>query len=82
MAKASKIQFNDNEKDILCEIGNMCAGNATTALAQILGKRIELELPSVKVIDVEKLPFYLKIDPEENVIGIHLQIWEGPGATL
>jgi chemotaxis protein CheC len=77
MGKARKIKFSVAEKDILCEIGNMCAGNATTALAQILGKRIELELPSVNVIDSQKLPYYLKIDPEEPVIGIHLQIWGG-----
>ena len=77
MAKAVKIKFSPAEKDILCEIGNMCAGNATTALAQILGKRIELELPSVQVINTEKLPFYLKIDPAEPIIGIHLQIWGG-----
>jgi chemotaxis protein CheC len=77
MAKSVKIKFNAAEKDILCEIGNMCAGNATTALAQILGRRIELELPSVNVIDSEKIPYYLKIDPEEQVIGVHVQIWGG-----
>ena len=77
MAKACKFRFNANEKDILGEIGNMCAGNATTALAQILGKRIDLELPSVKVIDVADLPRLLKVDPEEPIIGIHMQIWGG-----
>lgn len=77
MAKASKIQFNASERDILGEIGNMCAGNATTALAQILGKRIDLELPSVKVISVAELPQLLKVDSEEPIIGIHMQIWGG-----
>jgi chemotaxis protein CheY-P-specific phosphatase CheC len=38
MIKDSGIKFTEGEKDILCEIGNMCAGNATTALAQVLGK--------------------------------------------
>jgi chemotaxis protein CheC len=71
------VKFSAMEKDILGEIGNMCAGNATTALAQILGRRIELELPSVKIINATKLPVYLKVDPEDPVIGIHMQIWGG-----
>jgi chemotaxis protein CheC len=71
------VKFTAMEKDILAEIGNMCAGNATTALAQILGRRIELELPSVKIVNVSKLPTYLKVDPEDPIIGIHMQIWGG-----
>jgi len=77
MAKKVSMKFTDSEKDILAEIGNMCAGNATTALAQILGKRIELELPSVDVVNVAQLPKFLRVDPEESIIGIHLQIWGG-----
>jgi len=77
MAKKSAMKFTAAEKDILAEIGNMCAGNATTALAQILGKRIELELPSVEVVNVTQLPKFLRVDPEESIIGIHLQIWGG-----
>jgi len=72
-----KAKFTPLEKDILTEIGNMCAGNATTALAQILGRRIELELPSVKIINVSRLPTYLRVDPEDPIIGIHMQIWGG-----
>lgn len=65
------------EKDILAEIGNMCVGNATTALAQILGRRVELELPSVKVIGISQLHTFLGIDKEEPIIGIHMQILGG-----
>lgn len=69
------LQFTPAEKDILSEIGNVCAGNATTALAQILGKRIELELPNIKIISANRLASHLNVDPEENIIGIHLKIW-------
>lgn len=62
------------EKDILTEIGSMCAGNATTALAQILGKRIELEVPSVKIVSLKKLPWYVSSHPEEIIVGVHMQI--------
>jgi chemotaxis protein CheC len=72
-----RIQLNAFEKDILAEIGNMCVGNATTALAQILGKRIELELPNVSVINVDKLHVYLRVEPEEPILGIHMQILGG-----
>ena len=72
-----KIEFNAVEKDILQEIGNMCAGNATTALAEILGRRIELELPHMKIVSVPTLSQHLGVDPEEPVIGIHVQIWGG-----
>ena len=72
-----KMNLTDMEKDILKEIGNMCAGNATTALAQIIGRRIELELPSVSVIEVQQLPKFMNVDPEEPIIGIHMHIWGG-----
>ena len=62
------------EKDILTEIGSMCAGNATTALAQILGRRVELQFPHVKLVTFNKLPLDLSSYPEEVVMGIHMQI--------
>ncbi|HNQ50690.1 MAG: chemotaxis protein CheC [Candidatus Omnitrophica bacterium] len=72
-----KIRLSSFEKDILGEIGTMCVGNATTALAQILGKRIELELPGVTVININKLHTYLHVDPEDSVLGIHMQVLGG-----
>jgi len=72
-----KMKLNAFEKDILGEIGTMCVGNATTALAQIVGKRIELELPGVNIININKLHTYLHVDPEEPVLGIHMQILGG-----
>lgn len=71
------IVLNNYEKDILSEIGNMCVGNATTALAQILGKRIEIEMPSVRVISIDKLHVYVHVEPEEPILGIHMQILGG-----
>ncbi|HQJ15271.1 MAG TPA: chemotaxis protein CheC [Candidatus Omnitrophota bacterium] len=72
-----KIKLSAFEKDILGEIGTMCVGNATTALAQILGKRIELDLPGVSVININKLHTYLRVDPEDSVLGIHMQVLGG-----
>jgi chemotaxis protein CheC len=72
-----KIKLSAFEKDVLGEIGNMCVGNATTALAQILGKRIELDLPGVAVIAIKDLHKSLRVDPEESILGIHMQILGG-----
>lgn len=70
-------ELNAVDKDVLKEIGNMCAGNATTALAEILNRRIELELPNMKIVNLSELPQHLRVDPEGPVIGVHVQIWGG-----
>lgn len=41
--------------DILKEIGNIGAGNATTALASMLQCRIDMNVPEVKLIEVDEL---------------------------
>lgn len=41
--------------DVLKEIGNIGAGNATTALAQMLQCRIDMNVPEVKLIEVDEL---------------------------
>lgn len=66
-------KLSDFEKEILKEVGNMCAGNATTALAQILGRRIGLEIPKIKITQMGELAKLLG-HPEENIVGIHMQI--------
>lgn len=46
-------ELNDEQLDVLREIGNIGAGNAATALATILDDRVEITLPKVKVIDFD-----------------------------
>lgn len=41
--------------DVLREIGNIGAGNATTALASMLQCRIDMNVPEVKLIEVDEL---------------------------
>lgn len=41
--------------DVLKELGNIGAGNATTALSVLLGSRLEMELPIVKVLDFDEI---------------------------
>ncbi len=65
------------EKDILTEVGSICAGNATTALVQMVGKKISLNLPSLDIVNIQELPRYLASYADEVVIGLHMQILGG-----
>ncbi len=41
--------------DILREIGNIGAGNATTALAQMINKKIDMGMPQVNILEFKEL---------------------------
>jgi chemotaxis protein CheC len=73
----SKEKLTVLEKDILTEVGSICAGNATTALVQMVGKKIYLNLPSLDIVNIKELPRYLASYADEVVIGIHMQILGG-----
>jgi chemotaxis protein CheC len=66
---------NDNNEyfDVLREIGNIGAGNATSALAQMLGRKVELSVPQVKLLDFKDVGG--AIGGEEQIMaGIYLLI--------
>lgn len=72
----SKIDFNqDNEEyfDVLREIGNVGASNASAALAQLLGRRVEVHVPKVKLLDFSNVG--KAIGGEEQIMaGIYLRV--------
>ena len=41
--------------DILKELGNIGAGNATTALAQMLGCKVDMKVPQVKLLKFQEV---------------------------
>lgn len=43
------------EFDVLTEIGNIGAGNATTALSQLINTRIDMNVPRVKMLTFAEL---------------------------
>ena len=51
MAIGKYEDLNDMQIDVLREVGNIGSGNATTALSSMVGKLIDIEVPSVKVLD-------------------------------
>lgn len=47
--------MDDLEFDVLTEIGNIGAGNATTALSQLINTRIDMRVPQVKLLSFAEL---------------------------
>ncbi|WAA10737.1 chemotaxis protein CheC [Fervidibacillus albus] len=47
--------FNQLQLDILKEIGNIGAGNASSALSELLNKKIEMKVPRVRLVSFEDM---------------------------
>lgn len=66
-------QLNDLQYDVLKEIGNIGAGNATTALAKLLNSKIDMNVPSVALVPFSTLA--ISMGPEDSVfVGVLLQL--------
>jgi len=55
--------INDLEKDALKEIGNIGAGNAANALAGLISRRVDINIPSVQIIELND---YIKSITKNN----------------
>lgn len=74
----SKIDLNNLDAlqyDVLKEIGNIGAGNATTALAQMLDVKIDMNVPKVDLVDMSEIPSIM--GAEESVMAGILLSLEG-----
>lgn len=73
MSKFSLDDVNGMYVDVLKEIGNVGAGNATTAIANMLNARIDMRVPNVSLMEASKLGG--AICPEDEIIvGIFLEV--------
>lgn len=67
--------------DILKEVGNIGAGNAATALAQLINKKIIMRVPEVNIMSFDEI-----IDvvggPENMVAGIYLRFMGGINGNI
>ena len=73
MSNYSLVEINKRYVDVLQELGNIGAGNATTAIASMLSIRIDMNVPKVELLEVSKLG--ASICPEDEIIvGIFLEI--------
>ncbi|TYO98151.1 chemotaxis protein CheC [Geothermobacter ehrlichii] len=59
----------ERQKDILRELSNIGVGHAATALSQMVGQPVMLEVPDVAVIDLAEVPDFIG-GPEQLVAGV------------
>lgn len=73
MAELSMEQLTQNYFDVLKELGNIGAGNATTALAELINCKVDMMVPQVKLLEFNELGEILGGD-EQILVGIYLQV--------
>lgn len=76
------LNLNEIQKDALKEIGNIGAGNAATAFAQFLDSQIDMTVPSVEILPINKVT-EITGDEEQKLAGILLKVMgKAPGNIL
>lgn len=73
MSDFSYDQVDDLQFDVLREIGNIGAGNATTALSQLLNTKIDMKVPNVELLGFRELPDIIG-GAENLIVGILLTL--------
>lgn len=66
-------QLTSQYLDVLKELGNIGAGNATTALAQMIGCKVDMSVPQVRLLDFDELGRIVGGE-DEIMVGIYLQV--------
>ena len=73
--------FNPLQMDALREVGNIGAGNAATALSQLLNRKIDMTVPSINIIPFRDI--FSRIGGEELVSGVVVRVLgDTPGNIL
>lgn len=71
--------YKDFKMDVLKEVGNIGAGNAATALSQLLNKPIDMAVPKVQLLNFEEIADKVG-GAEEIVYAVFLRVeGEAPG---
>ncbi|KMT21680.1 chemotaxis protein CheC [Clostridium cylindrosporum] len=74
--------LNELQLDALREVGNIGAGNAATALSQILNKKIDMMVPKVDVVPFDNIVEKLG-NEEKVVVAVLLKVFgDAPGNIL
>ncbi|MGN0328269.1 MAG: chemotaxis protein CheC [Lachnospira sp.] len=73
MSKINLENLNDMQYDVLKEIGNIGAGNATTALSKMLSIRMDMSVPNVALIPFNEISSLIGSE-DQIVVGILLGI--------
>lgn len=68
----SELEFNVIQLDALREVGNIGAGNAATALSQLLNTKVDMTVPSVNIIPFTEV--FAKIGAEDLVVAVIVRV--------
>lgn len=71
MSKIDLNQLDDIQYDVLREIGNIGAGNATTALSQMLNQKMDMSVPKVALVPFNEISDVMGSE-DQTVVGIML----------
>lgn len=73
MAKIDLDKMSSMQYDVLRELGNIGAGNATTALSQLINAKIDIGVPQVRLLGFNELPAVVGSE-EKVMVGILLML--------
>lgn len=73
MASLSLEELTSQYADILRELGNIGAGNATTALSQMLDIKLDMHVPEVKLLDFKDVGAAMG-GADQIMVGIYLMV--------
>lgn len=74
-------KLSEMQLDAIKEVSNIGAGNAATALSQLLNRKVDMTVPSVKIINFTDI--YSLMDKEEEVAGVLVRVLgDTPGNIL
>lgn len=65
--------LSEMQADVLKELANIGAGNATTALAKLVGKRIEIGIPDIELVKLNELQDFIG-EAERVMTGILVEL--------
>jgi chemotaxis protein CheC len=72
----------DLHLDILREIGNIGAGNATTSLSKLLNRKINMKVPDVKMVAFDEMMDVIG-GPEQEIASVFVRaIGDAPGSMF
>ena len=73
MGKMTLEDVNNRYLDVLRELGNIGAGNATSAIANMLGMKIDMNVPNIRLMEVSSLGMAVGAE-DETIVGIFLEV--------
>lgn len=73
MSDISLERVSENYMDVLKELGNIGAGNAMTALSQMLGCKVDMRVPQIKLLEFKEVGALMGGE-EQIMVGVFLGV--------